>query len=123
MKHTKKYDEFNKLQKYREFQRRTKLLYGVKDLKLMVKKSKDSQEIFRKFHDKEKDKEERAKIQENNEEESKKKFSLKQLLKVDNFIIGLNSEWKSIFDTVLLLVIGYTCITTVFFVSYQIVQN
>ena len=121
MKHTKKYDEFNKLQKYREFQRRTKLLYGVKDLKLMVKKSKDSQEIFRKFHDKEKDKEERAKIQENNEEESKKKFSLKQLLKVDNFIIGLNSEWKSIFDTVLLLVIGYTCITTVFFVSYQIV--
>ncbi len=36
----------NDLQKYKEIQRRTKLLYGVKDIKRMIEKSKDSKSFF-----------------------------------------------------------------------------
>ena len=34
-----KYAKMNDLQKYEEIQRRTKLLYGVKDIKRMIDKS------------------------------------------------------------------------------------
>ena len=50
-------------------------------------------------------------------------FNRIKSIKVDDFIIGSNSEWKSYFDTALLIVIGYTCLTTVFFVSYQTEQS
>lgn len=53
----------------------------------------------------------------------KEKFSLKKLLVIDNFIISQNSEWKIVFDNLLLIVIGYTCLTTVLFVSFQLEQN
>lgn len=48
---------------------------------------------------------------------------MKKLLVVDNFIISQNSVWKIIFDNLLLIVIGYTCLTTVLFVSFQLEQN
>lgn len=36
----------NDLQKYKEIQRRTKLLYGVKDIKRMIDKSDQSKYFF-----------------------------------------------------------------------------
>ena len=44
--HKDKYKHMNELQKYKEIQRRTKLLYGVKDIKRMIDKSKESQIAF-----------------------------------------------------------------------------
>ena len=41
-----KYDKMNDLQKYKEIQRRTKLLYGVKDIKRMIEKSDQSKFFF-----------------------------------------------------------------------------
>jgi len=42
------------------------------------------------------------------------------ILKPDNYIISMESQWKSIFDTMILLVIGYSCITTVLYISFDI---
>ena len=44
--------------------------------------------------------------------------SLRDLFAIDNFIISQNKEWKIAFDNILLIVIGYTCVTTVLFVSF-----
>ena len=41
------------------------------------------------------------------------------LFKLDNFIISLESSWKNVFDTSILLVIAYSCLTTVYFVSFN----
>ena len=43
-----------------------------------------------------------------------KAFQLKDLFNFENFIISQDSFWKKIFDTAILLVIGYSCATTVF---------
>ena len=126
----KKYDECNQLEKYREIQRRTKLLYGVKDLKKIIEKSKESTILFEKYHDKEKNMniEIKKDVKELKDKEKEPKtfvqsvkefFNQFKNIKLDNFIINSNSEWKQYFDTALLFVIGYTCLTTVFFVSYQ----
>ena len=42
----------------------------------------------------------------------------KENLRPDKFIIRLDSGWKAIFDTSILIVIGYSCFTTVFHVSF-----
>ena len=49
--------------------------------------------------------------------------SLRDLFAIDNFIISQNKEWKIAFDNILLIVIGYTCVTTVLFVSFQQEQS
>ena len=41
------YENMSELQKYKELQRRTKLLYGVNDIKRMIDKSETSQYFFR----------------------------------------------------------------------------
>ena len=40
-------------------------------------------------------------------------------MKPDNFIISENNGWKAGFDNAILIVIGYTCFTTVFFVAFE----
>lgn len=47
-------------------------------------------------------------------------FSLKELFKVENLIIRLESPWKPIFDTTILLVTAYSCFTTVLMVSFNL---
>jgi len=44
---------------------------------------------------------------------------LRDLLKLEYFIISMNNWWKASFDNAILIVIGYTCFTTVFFVSFD----
>jgi hypothetical protein len=49
-----------------------------------------------------------------------RKCSIKELLKAENFIISMESQWKTIFDTAILFVIGYSCFTTVLYISFEI---
>ena len=44
---------------------------------------------------------------------------LRDLLKLEYLIISMNNWWKASFDNAILIVIGYTCFTTVFFVSFD----
>lgn len=48
-----------------------------------------------------------------------KKMKLRDYLKLDNLIISLDTGWKTVFDTTVLVVIGYSCLTTVFQVAYR----
>lgn len=106
----------------------------MKDLKKIIDKSKESTQLFEKYHKVKNDTDGKKSGPENlngkeiaNQNQEPKTFiwKLKEFfkqfknIKVDNFIISSNSEWKQYFDTALLFVIGYTCLTTVFFVSYQ----
>lgn len=77
-----RFDEFNDLQKYREIQRRTKLLYGVKDLKKIIDKSKESTLIFSKYHDKENSIKKES-SQALDKEEGKKPFTIREFLKIN----------------------------------------
>lgn len=77
-----KFDQFNDLQKYREIQRRTKLLYGVKDLKKIIDKSKESTLIFSKYHDKENSIKKES-SQALDKEEGKKPFTIREFLKIN----------------------------------------
>ena len=52
-----------------------------------------------------------------------KKWSIKDFLKPENFIIPMSSQWKTIFDTSILIVIGYSCLTTVYVISFDIEQT
>ena len=45
------------------------------------------------------------------------------MFKLDYFIISMNSGWKAAFDNAILIVIGYTCLTTVLFVSFDQEKN
>lgn len=49
-----------------------------------------------------------------------KKMTLRECLKPDNFIISMSSQWKAVFDTSILIVIGYSCFTTVLYISFEI---
>ena len=50
-----------------------------------------------------------------------KKWSLlRDGLKAENFIINMNSQWKAVFDTCILIVIGWSCFTTVLYISFDI---
>lgn len=46
-----------------------------------------------------------------------KKF--KELFKLDYLIISMNNPYKALFDNIILIVIGYTCLTTVLFISFE----
>jgi hypothetical protein len=48
---------------------------------------------------------------------------IKDMFKLDYFIISMNNGWKAAFDNVILIVIGYTCLTTVLFVSFDNKKN
>ena len=49
--------------------------------------------------------------------------TLKSYLKAENFIISTESTWKNSFDTIVLVLIAYSCITTVFFVCLDVEMN
>lgn len=55
-----------------------------------------------------------------NRKQKKKDFELKDLLNVDNLCISMDSTWKAVFDTSILFVIGYSCATSVFNVSFDV---
>ena len=102
---------------------RTKLLYGVKDLKRMISKSRHSKKAFHAAGFGEEEDKYKAKknvINDNLEDlDCYSKFlHWKNNLRTDNFIIRMDSGWKAIFDTSILIVIGYSCFTTVFHVSF-----
>lgn len=63
---------------------------------------------------------------EEEKEEQKSKlqiFSIKELFKVENLIIRLESPWKPFFDATVLLVTAYSCFTTVWLVSFQLTSE
>ena len=44
-------------------------------------------------------------------------------MKLENFVISMNSTWKTFFDTSILVVIGYSCATSVFYVSFDVISQ
>jgi hypothetical protein len=38
----------------------------------------------------------------------------------DKFIISQKSQWKAVFDIWMLVLVGYSCFTTIFYVSFQV---
>jgi hypothetical protein len=48
---------------------------------------------------------------------------MKGIMKPDHFIISMNNGFKAAFDNAILIVIGYTCLTTVLFVSFEHEKN
>ena len=48
---------------------------------------------------------------------------IKEMFKLDYFIISMNNPLKAAFDNFILIVIGYTCFTTVLFVSFEQDKN
>jgi hypothetical protein len=55
----------------------------------------------------------------NHEKERTTMKKLKDMFKLDYLIISMNNPWKAAFDNAILIVIGYTCLTTVLFVSFD----
>lgn len=45
------------------------------------------------------------------------------MFKLDYFIISMSNPWKAAFDNIILIVIGYTCLTTVLFISFDSQKN
>ena len=112
----------NELQKYKEIQRRTKLLYGIKDVRKLIGKTPETTGYYKKdiccnSDDENGGESESEKDKVKNKD---KKVSLRDYLRPENFIISLESQWKTIFDTSILLVIGYSCFTTVLYISFEI---
>ena len=56
-------------------------------------------------------------------DDKKKKWSMKDLMKPENFIIARESQWKVVFDTFILIVIGYSCFATVLYIAFEIQHN
>lgn len=104
-------DDDVKLARQNEIKRRQKLLYGVKDVKKLLEKSEDSmttkQEV-EKESDSEKD------IQPDHN-----KTRCRDIFKASNFIISMNSSWKTVFDTFVLLVVAYSIFTSLFYVAFD----
>lgn len=42
-----------------------------------------------------------------------------EIFNYENYIIELDCEWKNNFDTCMLLIITYSCLTTVYYVSFD----
>ena len=118
------YVMMNELQKYKEIQKRTKLLYGVKDKKKIIQTkeainayNKDicskSSEIIETMEQKE------TEIKKDGKKEMVCKFSFKDLIKPQNYIISLDSTWKTPFDAIINVVVFYSCITTTFVIAFD----
>ena len=56
----------------------------------------------------------------NMRESFRKKKTLMDYLKLDNFIIGMNNTWKTFFDTFVLFVVAYSIFTTLLYVSFEV---
>ena len=85
----------NHLQKYKEIQRRRKLLYGVKDVKKLISKSVESTQVFNKdicSIDEEEELTDEMDIEQGKIEFlTNKRWSIKDFLKPENFIIPMSS--------------------------------
>ena len=46
--------------------------------------------------------------------------SLRDLLKAENFIISLDSTWKSVFDSIVLVLTAWSCISMMFIVCFDL---
>lgn len=116
------FKQLNELQKYKEIQRRTKLLYGVKDVRKMISKTTESTQFYKKdiCCNSDDDNDGESEPDKDKVMNKDKKVSLRDWLKAENFIISMNSQWKAAFDTSILLVIGYSCLTTVLNISFKI---
>lgn len=112
----------NELQKYKEIQRRTKLLYGVKDVRKMIGKTSETTSFYKKdiCCNSDDDNENESESEKDKQTTKDKKVSLRDCLKAENFIIGMSSQWKAVFDTSVLIVIGYSCFTTVLYISFEL---
>jgi len=44
---------------------------------------------------------------------------IKEYMKPERLIISQQSRWKAIFDTSIIIVIAYSCFTTVFYVAFS----
>jgi hypothetical protein len=102
----------------------------VKDIKRMVEKSDTSKHFYQKDiayltqlkleQESEPNNEDgQTKKKKSKSEKNNKVKKLRDLFKLEYFIISMNNGWKAGFDNAILIVIGYTCFTTVFFVSFD----
>ena len=110
----------NDLDKYKQIQRRTKLLYGVSDVKRMIGKSDTSQHFYQNDIIYQKENNQRKTKEKQYHEKDKSAFKkFKDLFKLDYLIISMSNPYKALFDNIILIVIGYTCLTTVLFISFD----
>ena len=90
----------------------------------MINKTNESTQFYKKDiccnSDDEKDADSEDEKDKMANKEKKVSMSLKDCMKAENFIISMNSQWKAAFDTSILLVIGYSCLTTVLNISFNI---
>lgn len=42
---------------------------------------------------------------------------------VDKIIISMDNDWKSIFDVIILILVGYSCFTTLYYVAFGLPTN
>ena len=42
---------------------------------------------------------------------------------VDKIVISMDSDWKSVFDVIILLLVGYSCFTTLYYVAFGLPTN
>ena len=100
-------------------------MYGVKDVKRLLEKSPESKSYLQK--DIAYQIESTPMVSESIETQRKnskdKSRKCRDYLKAENFIISMNSPWKTVFDTSILLVIGYSVFTSVFFVSFNVQRS
>ena len=98
------------------------MLYGVKDVRKMISKTNESTQFYKKdiCCNSEDEKDAESESEKDKSVNKDKKWSLKDSLKAENFIISMNSQWKAVFDTFILFVIGYSCLTTVLNISFNI---
>jgi hypothetical protein len=110
----------NDLSKYKKIHKRTKLLYGVSDVPRLIKKSEASQHFYFNDFAYKGSRKDKKKKDNNSPIKDDKSFykQMKAMFKLDYFIISMNNGWKAAFDNFILIVIGYTCFTTVLFVSF-----
>lgn len=119
----KQYVRLNPREMHTEIQRRTKLLYGQQNLIHLLKKSEESMKLFE--HDIwfsiETDDEGAA---DNNagpvtEAQATSSFSMRDLLKTENFIIPMDAQWKNVFDSIVLVLTTWSCISMMFIVCFN----
>lgn len=52
-------------------------------------------------------------------EHNKARWKCRDIFKASNFIISMNSTWKTVFDTFVLLVVAYSIFTSLFYVAFD----
>jgi len=41
----------------------------------------------------------------------------------ERIIISANSKWKAIFDVMILLLVGYSCVMSMFYAAFSTIEN